>query len=393
MKPSQHIEVCFSTQSDQARVDYRTRLTASVDCIRFLLRQGLAFRGHDESEDSINQGNFLELLHFVADHNEDIKKVVFKNAPENLKMIAPKIQKDIVNAMAVETTNAILRDVGDELFSILVDESRDISVKEQMTVILRYVDKKGYIIERFIGIVHVHDTTSLSLKASIESLFAKHGLSMSSLRGQGYDGASNMQGEFNGLKSLIMLENKSIFYVHCFAHQLQLTLVAIAKKHKKIGSFFNLVTSLSNTVGASCKRKDILRERQFENVIKGICSGEIITGRGLNQEATLKRAGDTRWSSHYTTILSVILLFSSVIDVLEVVENDGTLSEQRAEASDLLDAIQSFEFAFQLHLMKTVLGISNELSQALQKKDQDIVNAMSLVKVSKERLQKLRDNG
>ena len=113
----------------------------------------------------------------------------------------------------------------------------------------------------------------------------------------------------------------------------------------------------------------------------------------MNQEATLKRAGDTRWSSHYTTILSVILLFSSVIDVLEVVENDGTLSEQRAEASDLLDAIQSFEFAFQLHLMKTVLGISNELSQALQKKDQDIVNAMSLVKVSKERLQKLRDNG
>ena len=124
MKPSQHIEVCFSTQSDQARVDYRTRLTASVDCIRFLLRQGLAFRGHDESEESVNQGNFLELLHFVADHNEDIKKVVFKNAPENLKMIAPKIQKDIVNAMAVETTNAILRDIGDELFSILVDESR-----------------------------------------------------------------------------------------------------------------------------------------------------------------------------------------------------------------------------------------------------------------------------
>ena len=29
MKPSQHIEVCFSTQSDQARVDYRTHLTAS----------------------------------------------------------------------------------------------------------------------------------------------------------------------------------------------------------------------------------------------------------------------------------------------------------------------------------------------------------------------------
>jgi hypothetical protein len=38
--------------------------------------------------------------------------------------------------------------------------------------------------------------------------------------------------EFNGLQSLIMRENSSAYYVHCFAHQLQLVLVAIARKHK-----------------------------------------------------------------------------------------------------------------------------------------------------------------
>ena len=43
--------------------------------------------------------------------------------------------------------------------------------------------------------------------------------------------------------------------------------------------------------------------------------------------------------------------------------------------------------------MKGVLGISNELSQALQRKDQDIVNAMKLVDISKQRLQVLRDDG
>ncbi|PIN19602.1 hypothetical protein CDL12_07704 [Handroanthus impetiginosus] len=42
--------------------------------------------------------------------------------------------------------------------------------------------------------------------------------------------------------------------------------------------------------------------------------------------------------------------------------------------------------------MRKVLGITHELSQALQRYDQDIVNAMSLVKVSKTRLQLLRDN-
>lgn len=72
--------------------------------------------------------------------------------------------------MAVETTKIILSELGDDLFSILVDESRDISVKEQMVILLRYVNKNGCIVERFLGVVHVGDTTSLSLKFGVEEL-------------------------------------------------------------------------------------------------------------------------------------------------------------------------------------------------------------------------------
>ena len=49
------------------------------------------------------------------------------------------IQKDIVSACVVETICAIMKDLGDALFSILVDKSRDILVNEQMTVVLCYV--------------------------------------------------------------------------------------------------------------------------------------------------------------------------------------------------------------------------------------------------------------
>ena len=56
-------------------------------------------------------------------------------------------------------------------------------------------------------------------------------------------------------------------------------------------------------------------------------------------------------------------------------------------------SILSFEIVFTLHLMKNILGITNELSIALQKKkNQDIVNAMDLVKVSKQRLQVMRED-
>jgi hypothetical protein len=43
--------------------------------------------------------------------------------------------------------------------------------------------------------------------------------------------------------------------------------------------------------------------------------------------------------------------------------------------------------------MRNVLRITNELSQALQRKYQDILNAMKLVEISKLRLQVMREDG
>ncbi|XP_045791578.1 zinc finger MYM-type protein 1-like [Trifolium pratense] len=285
---------------------------------------GIAFRGDDESVNSKRKGNFLEILHFLTSHNEEIDKVL-RQCRGNLKLVAPDIQKDIVKAVARETSKAIICDINGYLFSILIDESRDSSVKEQMSLVLRYVDKKGHVIERFFGVVHVANTSAISLKLSLESLFAKYNLSLSRVRGQGYDGASNMQGEFNGLKRLE--------------------------------------------------------------------SGEISSGHGLNQESTLTRAGDTRWGSHYGTLLRLVSLFPSVCDVLDTIVKEGSKAEQRVEAHLLKNTLQSFEFIFKLLLMRNILGITNDLSQALQRKDQDIVNAMTFVKVSKARLQNMREDG
>ncbi|XP_051144560.1 uncharacterized protein LOC127260714 [Andrographis paniculata] len=75
------------------------------------LHGGLAFLGHDESEGSLNKGNFLELLHLVLVHNSDYQKVVLKNAPGNCQLIGPSIQKDIINACAKETTKAIIEEL------------------------------------------------------------------------------------------------------------------------------------------------------------------------------------------------------------------------------------------------------------------------------------------
>ncbi|XP_026403877.1 zinc finger MYM-type protein 1-like [Papaver somniferum] len=387
-----HIDTALVKQTDETRRQYGIRLRASIQIVRILLRQGLAFRGNDEGDDSANRGNFLEILAWLGNINvEDLQPYIMENAPKNLKLTSPDVQKDITSAFSFEIIAAIIRDIGDSFFSILVDESKDISSKEQMAIVLRYV-KEGRVIERFVGIEHVATTTALSLKKTIANFFSRHNLSFSQLRGQGYDGANNMKGEYNGLKKLILDENESAYFIHCFAHQLQLAVVNVAKKDPEIKDLFSLVTCVTNVVGGSPKRLEILRKIKGAEISEALSNNELETGRGLNQESNLKRAADTRWGSHQNTLISLINLYSVVMGVLRSVLKDKT-SDKRFEARGILVHMKLYNFAFRLHLMKNIMGVTNDLSEALQRKNQDIVNAMKLVRICKTRLQEMRDNG
>ncbi|XP_012846430.1 PREDICTED: zinc finger MYM-type protein 1-like [Erythranthe guttata] len=206
-----HIDVPLESKTKESKCDYYIRLRTTTKAILYLLRQGLEFRGHDESKSSLYKGNFVELIKVMAEDNDEINKVFLDNSQGNSMMTAPEIQKQIISAFAHLVSKTIISDIGDDFFALLVDVARDVSIKELMAVALRCVNKEGKIIERFLGIVHVPNTTSRRLKASLESLLTTFGLSLSRVRGQGYDGASNMNGEFNGLKSLILKETSLLF--------------------------------------------------------------------------------------------------------------------------------------------------------------------------------------
>ena len=116
-------------------------------------------------------------------------------------MTSPEIQQQIIQCCAIETRKKVTEELDDDHYAILADESSDVSHKEQLGLCLRFVDKLGRPCEHFLGVVHVGDTTSLSLKEAIEDLLVDNNLTMSQIRGQGYDGASNMKGEIKELKT------------------------------------------------------------------------------------------------------------------------------------------------------------------------------------------------
>ncbi|XP_039783332.1 zinc finger MYM-type protein 1-like isoform X1 [Panicum virgatum] len=368
---------------------YEIRLTASLGVARFLIMQGDAFRGHDESSTSLNKGTYREMIDWYKDKVEIVKEA-YEKGSKNCQMLSPDIQKDLTKACAEEVTSVIMDEIRGKKFSVLIDESRDVSIKEQMAVILRFVNDEGKVMERFLGLQHVQSCTAIALKEALVRMLSSHNLSISMLRGQGYDGASNMRGEFNGVQKLIRDENPYAFYVHCFAHQLQLVVVTVSTSSADIADFFNYVPLIVNNVGASCMRKNALLAKHHDVLLEKIENGEIMTGRGLNQESSLARPGDTRWGSHLKTLLRILVMWEAIIDVLEIVKKDSIKPACNGGALGLIGKMESFDFVFILHLMIELLSMTDILSRALQRKDQDIVEAMHLIMDVKDGLQDMR---
>ena len=155
-------------------IAYYICLTVVLDVTCFLLKQDLSFLGNNEFSNSLNKGNFLELLKWHSLQNEEVWKAINHNAPGINQMAFPKIQKELANASATEITHVIVDDIGDNYFSFIINEALDASVKQQMGVVLRYVNKNGHVIEWFLTIVHVPNTSAISLKNTIDCLFVKH---------------------------------------------------------------------------------------------------------------------------------------------------------------------------------------------------------------------------
>ncbi|XP_074306005.1 uncharacterized protein LOC141641233 [Silene latifolia] len=83
---------------------------------------------------------------------------------------------------------------------------------------------------------------------------------------------------------------------------------------------------------------------------------------------------------------------STTIEVLEKIGLSSECVDDRAKAQIAIDHLESFDFIFIIHLMKVIFGYTSDLGQTLQRRERDIVNAMTLVDLTKDCLQIMRDD-
>ena len=103
------------------------------------------------------------------------------------------IQNEMIKLMGL----SILRDIASTLQStpfltVMVDETTDASNNEQVTVFLRWVTDSLQVHEEFLGLYHVNSINAATITFVLTDIFMRFNLSIGKLRGQCYDGASNM---------------------------------------------------------------------------------------------------------------------------------------------------------------------------------------------------------
>jgi len=147
---------------------------------------------------------------------------LFLKAPCNASYLSWRVQNQIISLMGDAIQKQILSDISQcKFFSILADETTDVSQTEQLSFSVRFI-KDTKRTKNFCALFQFlqQQAKILHLRFSPNYL----GLNLEHMRGQGYDGASNMSEKYRGVQARVNELYPLAMYTHCCNHVLCLVI-------------------------------------------------------------------------------------------------------------------------------------------------------------------------
>lgn len=342
--------------------------------LRLTAIQNIAQRGHNENDESRNRGNFLEILQVVGDHDSFIQKRL-SEGPRNAMYTSKNIQNEILQILAGMVQEDILKEVkSSQYFSVTSDETKDLSKREQLSIVLRYY-YEGAVREGFLGFWEAEHLDASSLANKIISSLEQYGLEYKeNLVGQGYDGAAVMSGRCSGVQTRVKQVAKYAFYVHCNAHCLNLVIVDCVKKVPEAGEFFTLLQQLYVFLSGS-----YVHQKWME------VQAEMFSG----PPRELQSLSDTRWACRGIACKNLFDRLPAVLKVLDDISYEVD-PERSTKARGLMSQID-LNFIGLLAIFRQVLGDAKFLSELLQSPNLDLLSAVDLIETLRETFEEHRN--
>ncbi|XP_028413710.1 52 kDa repressor of the inhibitor of the protein kinase-like [Dendronephthya gigantea] len=362
------IDVMLDDMKRQQIEENRKLLRPIIGAIVLCGRQNIPLRGHrDDSSnylsDEVNCGNFIEILKYGAMCAGKTLEELFKSTPKNMTYKSKTTQNEIIDICGDMITKKLTDEIREARFySILADEASDCSNIEQLSIVIRFVDKQCQIREEFLGFVPCKKGVSgEAVAATIEEFLRDQNLPIDDCRGQGYDGAGNMAGRLSGVAARIQETNKKALYVHCNSHRLNLCVATCCKEQLR----FDLLVKTIHEMLPTANHKRLI------NVCK------------------------TRWVARIDGLCVFIEVFPAIIRCLEIIRDnvgDNWNPDSVRKAVSLYSATVSFPFIVALVVVSKCLLVTQPLTVQLQESAIDAGAAREKVSALYVHLEKMRND-
>ena len=356
----------LSNSITQQQSAAKVALKAMFTSMKYLAKQGLSIRGHAHDD-----GNFMELLALRAEDIPQLKVWLSKSKT----MSGWKMQNEMLQIMGKAVLRKILAEVRERKeFALIVDETTDCSTKEQVSITVRSVSKDFDITESFLGLYETASTTSQSLTDIIKDTLVRCSLSLSDLRGQCYDGASNMKGIHNGVQARIGELQPLALYVHCCNHSLNLALQDTARDVPLVRNALQYVHDTAKVLKTS-KRKS-----EFLDIVQEMDDVPCMTPKTLCP---------TRWTVRAAAILSILATYPAVLEMLERLGASGT--DIASTAAGLFAQLEKSDVYLSLLIARDIFVPTEKLSLVLEGESQTVSGACAAAKLTLAHLGGLRN--
>lgn len=218
----------------------------------------------------------------------------------------------------------------------------------------------------------------LQIAKIVKDALCRNGLCMSMLRGQTYDGASNMAGKYHGAQALIKQEQPLAIYVHCGAHCTNLVMQAAAHQCPIMEDALMCVQDLGKLFGQSMKCRTTFSEivhREAEGPLKVL---------------HIKPLCPTRWTVRVKSVKKILDNYQLILESLEEIANTRSSGDINPRARGLLQQFRQGKTLLGLQISLNVMEILECLNVALQGREQTISGLLVSVQRTHDAIQKLR---
>lgn len=359
--------------------------TRVVYGVKYLASQSLAFRGGSDRLFDENNGNFLQLIETFAKFDPVMSEHLrrFGSHESTRHFLSHRIQNELLGMLSSAITEQIISMIRTSIyFTIIVDCTPDLSRKEQMSIIIRFVhftadDRRFKIYEKFLSFTEITDKTGKGIAKAILDQLSRHNLEIRNVRGQGYDNGVNMKGKNIGVQKQILDQNPRAFFGPCACHSLNLVINDAASSSSEIAAFFAIVQELFVFFSESTNRWVILQKYARDS-----------------KAIVLKNLSTTRWSSRVSALKCLHRYLPQIYDALVEIYETGTNNNNNVKqiANGLAEKLSNFKFICSVIIWYNLLNSVNIVSKLLQAKTIDILKCLEQIDHLKNYFSNIRSN-